>query len=233
MRKTLLKTTSLFLLLLVLVLSLFFVLFPNYSAAKIQLQQFDTTQVANNTLLNIFSTISYPTILEVTHEQGQEGTLEFLSTQQLEKHKQEYGVVSVEEKKTVLTINSAEIEGMVVDGEDANAMDRGFWYYPLSVPPGKQGNTVIIGHRFLHIPPRKDTFFNLDKVKVGDKIILEQDEDIYTYTVVRIAVTEKNNTAILENTNDYRITLITCTPLWTSDERLVITGKMDKVYGNI
>jgi sortase A len=233
MRKTLLKTISLFLLLLVLILSLFFVLFPNYSAARIQLQQFDTTQVANNTFLNIFSTISYPTILEVTHEQGQEGTLEFLSTQQLEKHQQEYGVVSVEEKKTVLTINSAEIEGMVVDGEDANAMDRGFWYYPLSVPPGKRGNTVIIGHRFLHIPPRKDTFFNLDKVKVGDKIILEQDENIYTYTVVRIALTEKNNTAILEDTNDYRITLITCTPLWTSDERLVIIGKMDKVYGNI
>ncbi len=233
MSKFVLKTISLSLLLLVLALSLFFVIYPNYSAAKIQLQQFDTTQVSSNTFLNLFSTISYPTIVEVSSEQGQEGTLEFLSSEDLEAHKQKYGVISVEGKNTLLEISSADIHGQVVDGEDANAMERGFWYYPLSAPPGRQGNTVIIGHRFLHLPPRRDTFFNLDKVKIGDKIELKQDEDTYTYTIVNTTVVDKNNSAILTNTTDYRITLITCTPLWTSDERLVIIGKMDNIYGNI
>ncbi len=233
MKKLILKTTALSLLLLVILTSLFFIVYPNYSSAKIQLQQFDTAQIANNTLLNIFSIISQPAILDISHEQGEEGTLEFLSEKKLKEHEKKYGITKVEKDETVLKIKSAEVEGVIVDGGDANAMERGFWYYPLSAPPGKQGNTVIIGHRFLHIPPRKDTFFNLDKIKVGDKIIIEQKQGKYTYTVINTREVDKNNASILSNTNDYRITLVTCTPLWTSEKRLVITGKMDKVYGNI
>ncbi len=233
MKKTVIKATALLLLLSTIFGSLFFIIYPNYSTVKIQLKQFNTNQIANNTILNIFSTISLPAITEISHEQGQEGTLEFLSTEQLEQHKKTYGIAEVERYNTEIEIISAEIKGRVVDGEDANAMERGFWFYPLSAAPGKQGNTVIIGHRFLHIPPRRDTFFNLDKVKVGDKIKIKQEENTYTYTVINTREVEKNNSSILANTSDYRITLITCTPLWTSEKRLVITGKMDKVYGNI
>ena len=87
MRKILIKTTALLLLLLVISLSLFFIIYPNYSSIKIQVEQFDTTQIANNTMLNIFSTISQPTITEISHEQGEEGTLEYLSNEILEQHK--------------------------------------------------------------------------------------------------------------------------------------------------
>ena len=233
MKKTLLKITALLLLLLVISISGFFVIYPNYSSLKIQLNQFDSTQIANNTTLNLFSKISYPTIAQTSQEQGQEGTVEYLTQEQLDAHREKHNVVSVEEKRTKLKINTANIEGRVVDGDDANAMERGFWYYPLSTPPGQRGNTIIIGHRFLHIPPRQDTFFNLDEVRVGDQIVLQQKDNEYTYTVINVRVVQKNDTSILSETSDYRITLVTCTPLWTAEKRLVITGKMDKVYGII
>ncbi len=233
MKKTTLKITALLLLLLVILTSGFFVIYPNYSTLKIQMNQLDSTQITNNTALNIFSKISYPSIAQTSAEQGEAGTLEHLSKEELEKHRKENQIAKMEEKETILKVESADVEGWVVDGDDANALERGFWYYPLSSAPGNRGNTVIIGHRFLHLPPRRDTFFNLDKVKIGDKIIIEQKGAEYTYTVINTKVVDKNNTSILSKTSDYRITLITCTPLWTSEKRLVITGKMDKVYGII
>jgi LPXTG-site transpeptidase (sortase) family protein len=233
MKKTILKTIALLLLLLVISASAFFVIYPNYSAVKIQLDKFDSAQITNNTTLNVFSKISYPTIAQASGEQGEEGTLEYLSQEQLEKHREKNEIVKLEEKNTILKVSSADVDGRVVDGEDANALERGFWYYPLSSPPGEKGNTIIIGHRFLHLPPRRDTFFNLEEVKIGDKIVLKQKDDEYKYTVINIRVVDKNDTSILANTTDYRVTLITCTPLWTSEKRLVITGKMNKVYGII
>ncbi len=233
MKKTLLKTITLLLLLFVISTSLYFVIYPNYSKAKIAMKQFDITQISNNTFLNILSTISYPTIQDTAHEQGEVGTLEYISQEKLEEHKEKYGVVKMEEVGTKLKIEKLDISGDVVDGDDANSMDRGFWYYPLSAPPGKQGNTVLIGHRFLHLPPRQDTFFNLDKLKTGDKVEIEQGGNQYKYTVINVRVVDKNDSTILKNTNDYRITLVTCTPLWTSEKRLVVTGKLDKVYGII
>lgn len=233
MKKALLKTTALLLLLLVILGSGFFVIYPNYSTLKIKFNQFDSTQIANNTALNIFSKISYPKIEATSGEQGEEGTLEYLSEEQIQEHRQNQDIVRLEEKETTLKVKSADIEGWVVDGDDANALERGFWYYPLSSPPGERGNTIIIGHRFLHIPPRRDTFFNLDQVKIGDEIIVQQKDNEHKYTVINVRVVDKNDTSILSDTSDYRITLITCTPLWTAEKRLVITGKMDKVYGII
>jgi sortase A len=139
----------------------------------------------------------------------------------------------MEEYKTVLSIDSADIKGKVVDGETSEQMERGFWHFPLSSQPGKRGNTVIIAHRFLYLPPRTDTFFSLDKVQIGDKITVTQKDGTYNYTVIERKVVAKTDRDVLAPTNDYRITLITCTPLWTSDRRLVVVGKLDKIYGNI
>ncbi len=233
MKKIILKTTALLLLLLVISTSLFLIIYPNYSTLKIEINKIDSAQITNNATLNIFSKISQPTITQASQEQGDEGTLEHLTQEALEKHKEENRIFEVEKENTILEITSGDIKGRVVDGENANAMERGFWYYPLSPPPGQRGNTVIIGHRFLHIPPRRDTFFNLEEVKIGDEIVLKQQDDEYKYTVINIRVVDKNDTSILADTTDYRITLITCTPLWTSEKRLVVTGKLDAVYGII
>jgi sortase A len=233
MKKAMLKITSLLLLLFVIVTSLAFILYPNYSDIQMFRKQLNSQQIAGNATLNIFSKISHPAISGVTDTQGNQETLEYISKDILKEHRTKYGFIKLEEEDTNLIIDSVEILGKIVDGDDANAMDRGFWHYPLSSAPGFRGNTIIIGHRFLNIPPRTDTLFNLDKVRIGDQIVIEQEFNSYSYTVINTFVVDKNDVSVLENTNDYRVTIITCTPLWSSDQRLIVVGKMDRVYGNI
>jgi sortase A len=80
------------------------------------------------------------------------------------------------------------------------------------------------------MPPAKDTFFNLDKVKKGDNIVVQQEGNKYTYIVSEVKIVEKNDISVLQDTTEHQITLITCTPLWTSKQRLAVIGKLDKLY---
>jgi sortase A len=136
----------------------------------------------------------------------------------------------LEELGTKLYIDSIDVEGNVFQGKDSNSMDKGFWHFPTSAYPGQRGNAVIIAHRYLNIPPAKDTFFNLDKVRKGDSIDVKQNGNEYTYIVSDVRIVEKNDISVLQDTTDHQITLITCTPLWTSHQRLVVIGKLDKLY---
>jgi LPXTG-site transpeptidase (sortase) family protein len=86
-------------------------------------------------------------------------------------------------------------------------MNKGFWHFPSSNLPGQKGNMVVIGHRYAKLPPNKDTFFNLDKVKVGDKIEVVQNDNQFTYIVTETKVVEKNDISVLQDYSDYRITL--------------------------
>lgn len=139
----------------------------------------------------------------------------------------------LEEKSTVLELPAANIKGKVVDGMDQDAMMRGFWHYPVSSVPGRRGNTVFIGHRFQKLPPNTDTFFNLDVAKVGDKVFVYQGDTSWSYTVVSVRVVEKDDASILSSSGDYRLTLVTCTPLWTAKQRLVVTAIQDRVESAI
>lgn len=135
----------------------------------------------------------------------------------------------LEKKSTKVEIPSISVKGTVVDGNSQENMLRGFWHHPLSGVPGGRGNVVIFGHRFDKIPPNPETFFNLDKVDVGDKIYVKQSDREYEYTVVKMYETEKNDQDIFKNFTDYQLTLVTCTPLWSSDRRLVLIAVQDWV----
>jgi sortase A len=131
-----------------------------------------------------------------------------------------------EEQKTILEIPSADIRIPVVEGETEDAMYRGAWHFPKSPPLNSGGNTVIFAHRFYKVPPEKDTFYSLDKVRVGDAVTITNKEgDVYKYQVIESKIVAKNDRSILENSNSEILTLVTCTPLWTSDKRLVVIAK--------
>jgi LPXTG-site transpeptidase (sortase) family protein len=228
------KLTAVLLLLSVLLGAAFFVIYPHLSDIKITLKSYRAERVARNTALQFLTKLSPPNLAAVEEDISSSKSLEHVSSEQLIKLQNEGKVLfNMEKYNTVLEIDSADIKGKVVDAETSMGMDRGFWHFPLSSQPGQRGNTVIIAHRFLYLPPRTDTFFSLDKAQIGDKITVTQKDGTYNYTVVERKVVEKTNRDVLAPTSDHRITLITCTPLWTSDRRLVVVGKLDKIYGNI
>lgn len=234
MLKFISQITTLFLLLSVIAAALFFIIYPKYPELKATAQALNPKRLANNTMLQLMTHISPPDQAAIVQDINADSALEHVSADDIIRLKNEGKVLfNMEKQNTYLYIASANIKGNVVDHEDAYGMERGFWHFPLSSQPGNKGNTVIIAHRFKYLPPRTDTFFNLDKVKVGDKIIVNQKDASYRYTVVETKIVDKTDRSILLSTSDYRITLVTCTPLWTSRQRLVVIGKLDKIYGNI
>lgn len=234
MLKFLSKLATFLLLLSVIAGSIFFIMYPQYPEIKHTIDSLNSKRLANNVTLQLMTTISPPNQAAIVEDLQSESAVEHTSAEEIIKLKNEGKILfNMEKQDTTLYIPSANIKGDIVDQEDVYGMERGFWHFPLSGQPGMRGNTVVIAHRFLHLPPRTDTFFNLDKVRVGDKIIVEQKEATYRYTVVETKVVEKTDRTILQNYNDYRITLVTCTPLWTSNQRLVVIGKLDKIYGSI
>lgn len=158
---------------------------------------------------------------ETSEEQKKFESNEFAETSNLEK------------LKTKLRIPSLNIDGPVVDGQNEAALERGFWFIPISAKPGEKGNTVILGHRFLKLPPAKDTLFYLDRVNIGNHIEIEQGGSVLSYTIVQKKIITPYQRDVIYPTNDYRLTIITCTPLWENTHRLVVTAILDEVEQGI
>ncbi len=207
----------------------YYIIYPNYNTLIGPIRRFDIQRSAQEITFQILTQL-VPTrdkVLGVNIENDNNITIE-------ESIGKDFVIEEtiLENLNTKVIVNSIEVEGSIYEGVDSNTMNKGFWHFPTSSLPGQKGNVVVIGHRYAKLPPNRDTFFNLDKVKVGDSIEVVQNNNRFTYIVTDTIVVEKNDTSILQDYSDYRITLITCTPLWTANQRLVIVGKLDKLYKN-
>jgi sortase A len=229
-------TITLFLILLVLSPTFFFILYPNYNNLVLAFNSFDPYNISKEASVKILTQISPSR--EKYHEQvlGATSIEESLGTTEINLDRK-----ILEELNTTISIDTINIEGKIVQGESSLRMDDGFWHFPTTSFPGEKGNSVIIGHRFLYLPPRKDTFFNLEDIKIGENIVISQSTDpsrpeekeFFNYIVTETKIVESNDISVIQQTDDYRLTLITCTPLWTSEKRFVVIAKLDKLYKKV
>jgi LPXTG-site transpeptidase (sortase) family protein len=121
----------------------------------------------------------------------------------------------------IINVNSA-----IVEGESEAALSKGVWRRPVSAKPDdRAGNTVLTGHRFLYTGFAQNTFYNLDKLEVGDEIQIFWEGGQYFYKVAEISVVEPTAIEIEQDFGDTRLTLYTCHPLWTAAKRLVVVAK--------
>ncbi len=95
--------------------------------------------------------------------------------------------------------------------------------------PGQQGNLVIAGHSsndWLDTGDYKFIFAQLDKLGVGDSIYLNYHSIRYTYTVTKTAVVNPSDvSALVYTTTKPMLTLLTCTPVGTALNRLLVTAE--------
>lgn len=115
----------------------------------------------------------------------------------------------------------------IVEGPMSNPygnLKKGAWRLPFSSTPDKNGNTVIAGHRFTYTESRS-IFYYLDKLLLGDEIGVKWSGVTYTYKVTSIRVVAPTETSVQASTDDARLTLYTCTPVWNPKDRLVVVAK--------
>lgn len=113
------------------------------------------------------------------------------------------------------------------------ALRNGPNHYGNTALPGRIGNVVIVGHSSGQpwAPGNyKFVFTMLDKLKEGDKVFIDYKGTRYIYRVYGSKVVEPTEVSVLAATDFPKLTLITCTPVGTSKQRLVVSAK--QVYPN-
>lgn len=127
-----------------------------------------------------------------------------------------------------LVIPSINLQQQIFDGPSSGVLNKGVWHRPNTSTPNQKGNTVIVGHRFTYTNPNGE-FYHLDKVRVGDKIVVYWQGAKYVYTVEKSYVTHADDSNVEQPSQDDILTLYTCTPLWSAKDRLVIQSILEKV----
>jgi len=121
-------------------------------------------------------------------------------------------------------------------GNDYNsqmaAMANGLAHFAIpgaSSHPGQVGNTVLSGHSSNDLFDGGDykfIFAQLEKMTVGDTVYANYEGKRYTYVVTKTEVVKPTEVNRLVYPTDKPIlTLITCTPLGTSRDRLLVTAE--------
>jgi sortase A len=114
----------------------------------------------------------------------------------------------------------------IIEGTSPYTVNKGVWRFPSSSTPDKGGNTVLIGHRFTY--HNAAVFYHLDLLLPGQTLAVYWNHKAYRYKVTAADVVAPSDTAIENPTADARLTIFTCTPLWTSKSRLVVTAELIK-----
>lgn len=117
------------------------------------------------------------------------------------------------------------VDSEILEGNNEEVLWRGIWRMPIGSTPSAGGNTIITAHRYLHRPPSPKTFYLLDKLQSGDIITLYWEGEKYEYKVSDTKIIEPDDLTILHNTASDRLTLFSCTPLFTSQQRLVVIAE--------
>ena len=125
-----------------------------------------------------------------------------------------------------LVISGANIDMPVFLGSTEKTLRKGGWLFSETSRPEKGGNSVIFGHRYMYRPPKQNTFWNLDKVKAGDLMVLYWQGKEYRYRVSETKVVEPTDLSVIQPTDDSILTVITCTPLFSTKQRLVVIGEL-------
>ncbi|MFH0874063.1 MAG: class E sortase [Candidatus Komeilibacteria bacterium] len=128
-------------------------------------------------------------------------------------------------------INTLQVAAMKVDsriweGAGTATLNKGLWRIPGSSTPDKGGNTVIAAHRWKWLPTSKKSFYDIDKVKVGDQISLQWAGKDYQYKVSKISTVTPDKVDILKNSDQPKLTLFSCTPLFSSKYRLIVEADL-------
>lgn len=137
------------------------------------------------------------------------------------------------EKNNVLEIPKISISVPIVftTNQDTKLLkkdlDQGVVYYPGSVLPGEKGDIVILGHS---APPnwpkvKHDwVFSDIDKLKIGDNIMVDINNRQYTYIVKKTTIIKRGQDVPRDQllADENVLTLVSCWPPGKDYQRIAV-----------
>ena len=132
--------------------------------------------------------------------------------------------------KTWIVIPRLHLRMQIVSGIGDDRLALGVGWYRRSPKPGTKGNIGLAGHRTTYPAP----FFFLDKMRVADSVILIVGNEMHRYLVKAnelgepYDVVQPDNIGVLAYLGYDSVTLTTCTPIGTANQRLIVHAKLMK-----
>jgi sortase A len=117
----------------------------------------------------------------------------------------------------------------VVKGISVNDLKKGPGWMPDSAMPGREGNTVVSGHRTTWLAP----YANIDDLRAGDEIRLESPFRVYTYRVFRKVVVDPDDRGVTAFTKPPTLTLSACHPPYSARYRIIVQARLAKVVRRV
>lgn len=106
----------------------------------------------------------------------------------------------------------------------------GVGHDPSTAAPGENGVCLLYGHRFLNwTDPSTGYFYLLDKLQPGDLVILYWEGKAFRYIAKETKIIEPTDFSIYNDRSVPTAVLVTCTPLWTDQYRLVVFAELEQI----
>ena len=173
------------------------------------------------------TTTDAPTIVDTVPENSVPDTVPDLSAPDTVPVEPQNTQPVVEEGDPIARIEMPTIgvDNIVVAGVEKSDLKKGPGHYPETPMPGQLGNAAIAGHRTTYGQP----FFDIDKLEVGDEIIVTTVDGRFVYRVTGQQIVSPSDYQVVATVDPTTatLTLTSCHPKWTARERIIITSELD------
>ncbi len=136
--------------------------------------------------------------------------------------------INADDLLTRVVIPKIDLDSIVVEGVSRKMLSEGPGHIKGTAAPGEPGNAVISAHR--------DTFFrHIYELNKGDEILVKRGGKIFHYQVTGKKIVMPDDVAVLKQTTDPQLTLITCYPTYyigPAPKRLVVFSKLVQSEGD-
>ncbi|EIF6165919.1 class D sortase [Clostridium perfringens] len=117
----------------------------------------------------------------------------------------------------ILKISGINLKAPIVDGEEN--LNYVVAKYKNSPNFGENGNIILAAHNNM----KGSIFKNLYKVKIGDTVEVQKDNEVFKYKITQREIVEPNDPSLLtQDLSKKEITLITC--INRAKQRLILKG---------
>ena len=128
-----------------------------------------------------------------------------------------------------IVIRAIDMDQIVVEGTDVDALRKGPGHYPWTPMPGQPGNASIAGHRTTYGAP----FANIGNLRPGDKIIVQTAQGEFVYEVLAqdsptkgYLIVSPDRVDLLRDNGNNLLTLTSCHPRFSNRQRIVVQAKL-------
>jgi sortase A len=128
------------------------------------------------------------------------------------------------EQAVRIQISSIKVDAPIVQGDGWEQLKKGVGQHIGSPDPGQDGNIVLSAHNDVF----GEIFRDLEKIKIGDQIIIFSQQRQYVYVVTNSLIVLPTQVEVMQPSSDATLTLITCYPYLVDNKRIVVKAKLQE-----